>query len=207
MNLHGMHRRIRHLNVERSVLIVLSALGAACSTSPAPAAPVPVPAPVVVSRPVTPPSAAKAATPALNLEALADDLFDRTNMARRNSGRTGLARSVNLMSAAQLQAEQMVKAGRMEHELPGQAYPTLKSRFAAVQYAARAAGENIAEGQRSPPEVVAAWMDSVKHRANILSKDYTELGTGVAAARNGRLYFVAVFARPGTPAPARAARP
>jgi uncharacterized protein YkwD len=50
-------------------------------------------------------------------------------------------------------------------------------------------------------------MDSSRHRANILSRDYTELGTGVAAARNGRLYFVAVFARPGTPPAARAARP
>jgi uncharacterized protein YkwD len=145
--------------------------------------------------------------PAVNLEALSDDLFDRTNTARRNAGLTGLARSVNLMSAAQIQADQMVKAGRMEHELSGQDYPTLRSRFAAVQYAARAAGENIAEGQRTPAAVVTAWMDSSKHRANILSKDYTELGTGVAMARNGRLYFVAVFARPGTPAPARAARP
>jgi uncharacterized protein YkwD len=143
----------------------------------------------------------------VNLEALADDLFDRTNMARRNTGMTGLLRSVNLMAAAQLQADQMVKAGRMGHELAGQDYPTLKSRFAAVQYQARAAGENLAEGQRTPVDVVAAWMDSSKHRANILSKDYTELGTGVAAARNGRLYFVAVFGRPGTPAAARAARP
>jgi uncharacterized protein YkwD len=155
---------------------------------------------------VTPPPAA-APAPAVNLEAVADDLFDRTNLARRNAGLTGLSRSVNLMAAAQLQADQMVKAGRMAHELAGQDYPTLKSRFAAVQYSARAAGENIAEGQRTAPDVVAAWMDSSKHRTNILSKDYTELGTGVAAARNGRLYFVAVFARPGTPTPARAARP
>ena len=201
-----MHRRIRQWNPRWSLLVLLSALDVACSTSPAPAPP-PAPVPVGTSRPATPPPVATPAAPAVNLEALADDLFERTNMARRNGGLTALARSVNLMSAAQLQADQLVKAGRMEHELSGQPYPTLKSRFAAVQYAARAAGENIAEGQRSAPQVVAAWMDSVKHRGNILSKDYTELGTGVAAARNGRLYFVAVFARPGTPAPARAARP
>jgi uncharacterized protein YkwD len=202
-----MQRRIRHRNSRQWLLVVLATLGAGCSTSPAPAPPpAPVPVPVGTSRPVTPPPAA-AAAPAVNLEALADDLFDRTNTARRNAGLTGLLRSVNLMAAAQLQAEQMVKAGRMAHELAGQDYPTLKSRFAAVQYAARAAGENIAEGQRTAPDVVTAWMDSTKHRANILSKDYTELGTGVAAARNGRLYFVAVFARPGTPTPARAARP
>jgi uncharacterized protein YkwD len=200
-----MQRRICHWNSRQRLLVVLAALGGGCSTSPAPAPP-PAPVPVGTSRPVTPPPAA-AAVPAVNLEALADDLFDRTNTARRNAGLTGLSRSVNLMAAAQLQAEQMVKAGRMAHELPGQDFPTLKSRFGAVQYAARAAGENIAEGQRTALDVVAAWMDSTKHRANIVSKDYTELGTGVAAARNGRLYFVAVFARPGTPTPARAARP
>jgi uncharacterized protein YkwD len=200
-----MQHSIWQANSRWSLVVALLALAAGCSTRPAPAPP-PAPVPVGTSRPVTPPPAAVAA-PAVNLEALSDDLFDRTNTARRNAGLTGLLRSVNLMAAAQLQADQMVKAGRMDHELSGQDYPTLRSRFGAVQYAARAAGENIAEGQRTPAAVVAAWMDSSKHRANILSKDYTELGTGVAAARNGRLYFVAVFARPGTPTPARAARP
>jgi uncharacterized protein YkwD len=200
-----MQHGIWQANFRWSLVVALLALAAGCSTRPAPAPP-PAPVPVGTSRPVTPPPAAVAA-PAVNLEALSDDLFDRTNTARRNAGLTGLLRSVNLMAAAQLQADQMVKAGRMDHELSGQDYPTLRSRFGAVQYAARAAGENIAEGQRTPAAVVAAWMDSSKHRANILSKDYTELGTGVAAARNGRLYFVAVFARPGTPTPARAARP
>lgn len=201
-----MRQRIRQWTSRRSLLLLGAALGAACSTRPAPAPP-PAPVPVGTSRPVTPPPTAAVPAPAVNVEAVADDLFDRTNLARRNAGLTGLARSVNLMAAAQLQAEQMVKAGRMAHELPDQDYPTLKSRFGAVQYAARAAGENIAEGQRTALDVVTAWMDSSKHRTNILSKDYTELGTGVAAARNGRLYFVAVFARPGTPTPARAARP
>lgn len=200
-----MYRRTRQRTLRPSLLVVLAALGAACSSSPAPAPP-PAPVPVGTSRPVTPPPTVTPA-PAVNLEALADDLFDRTNMARRNSGLAGLSRSVNLMAAAQLQADQMVKAGRMDHDLAGQPYPTLRSRFMAVQYSARAAGENIAEGQRTPTEVVAAWMDTTKHRTNIVSKDFTELGTGVAAARNGRLYFVAVFARPGTPPPARAARP
>lgn len=205
LDLYGMQRTLRQRNARQSLVAILAALGAGCSTSPAPT-PVPRPVPASTARPTAPPPAA-AAAPAVNVEAVADELFDRTNTARRNAGLAGLLRSVNLMAAAQLQAEQMVKAGRMAHELAGQDYPTLKSRFAAVQYAARAAGENIAEGQRTAPDVVAAWMDSLKHRTNILSRDYTELGTGVAAARNGRLYFVAVFARPGTPTPARAARP
>ena len=139
---------------------------------------------------------------------MADEMIVRTNAARRAAGLTGLAKSVNLMSAAQIHADQMVKAGRMEHDLPGQPYPTLKARLAAVQYDVRAAGENIAEGQRSAADVMAAWLDSLHHRTNVLSRDYTEVGAGIAIARNGRLYFVQVFGRPartsaGSRAPAR----
>lgn len=201
-----MQRRLRRRDSRQPLILALAAFTLACSSSPAPRpAPAPPPAPGTASRPAaTPPRAAPAP---VDVNLVADDLFDRTNAARRAAGMTGLARSVNLMAAAQLQADQMVKAGHMDHELPDQPFPTLKSRFAAVQYAARAAGENIAEGQHTAADVMTAWMDSSRHRANILSRDYTELGTGVAAARNGRLYFVAVFARPGTPPPARAARP
>jgi uncharacterized protein YkwD len=84
----------------------------------------------------------------------------------------------------------------MSHALPGTAYPTLKSRLAAVSYEVRAAGENIAEGQRDAAEVMSSWMRSRGHRDNILSSEFTEIGTGVAVGRNGRLYWAQVFGRP-----------
>ena len=42
----------------------------------------------------------------------------------------------------------------------------------------RSAGENIAMGYSTPEAVVAAWMNSEGHRANILSANYTTLGVG-----------------------------
>lgn len=126
----------------------------------------------------------------------ADDVLIRTNAARHAAGLYGLTRSVNLMTAAQLQAEQMAKTGTMAHDIPAAEYPTLKSRLAASSYEMRAAGENIAEGQRDAAEVVSTWMGSAGHRANILSSNYTEIGTGVALGRNGRLYWAQVFGRP-----------
>jgi uncharacterized protein YkwD len=39
--------------------------------------------------------------------------------------------------------------------------------------------ENVAAGQRTPEAVVAAWMDSPGHRANILEPGLTHLGVGV----------------------------
>lgn len=171
-------------------IVALIALAAGCASSP------PVSRPASVPGPPSRGATVVTAAPAVNVVAVADEVADRTNATRRSAGLPALLRSVNLMQAAQLQADQMVKAGRMGHELAGQPYPTLKTRLAAVQYAPRAAAENIAEGQRSAGQVITMWMDSSGHRANILSRDYTELGTGVAAARNGRLYFVQVFARP-----------
>ena len=64
------------------------------------------------------------------------------------------------------------------------------------------AGENIAEGQTSPAQVVAAWMNSPGHKQNILGGVYTD-GTplnfnwiGVAVCeKDGRLYWVQLFAR------------
>jgi uncharacterized protein YkwD len=180
------------------------ALAAACASAPARELP-----PSTASRPAAPATLPSTSRPAaVNASAMADEMIVRTNAARRAAGLTGLAKSVNLMSAAQIQADQMVQAGRMQHELPGQPYPTLKARLAAVQYDVRAAGENLGEGQRSAAEVLAAWMDSVQHRTNILSREYTEVGTGIAIARNGRLYFVQVFGRPArTSSTPRAARP
>jgi uncharacterized protein YkwD len=130
------------------------------------------------------------------LKDAADEVLARTIAARRAAGKSGLSRSINLMSAAQLQAEQMAKTGTMSHALPGTAYPTLKARLAAVSYEMRAAGENIAEGQRNPAEVLSSWMHSAGHRDNILSSEFTEMGTGVAVGRNGRLYWTQVFGRP-----------
>ena len=57
----------------------------------------------------------------------------------------------------------------------------------------RTAGENIAKGQKTPEEVMNAWMNSPGHRANILNPDFTKLGLGVAKDSNGTLYWSQMF--------------
>ena len=54
----------------------------------------------------------------------------------------------------------------------------------------RTAGENIAYGQRTPQEVVNAWMNSSGHRANILNSSYTQIGVGYVANGN---YWTQMF--------------
>ena len=55
--------------------------------------------------------------------------------------------------------------------------PDGSSCFTAVRNPGRL-GENIAAGQWTPEEVVAAWMNSPGHRANILNGKFTKLGVG-----------------------------
>jgi uncharacterized protein YkwD len=55
------------------------------------------------------------------------------------------------------------------------------------------AGENIAKGQRTPQEVMNAWMNSSGHRANILSSSFTQIGVGYDSRANT---WVQMFIRP-----------
>lgn len=60
-------------------------------------------------------------------------------------------------------------------------------------------GENIAAGQNSPAEVVAGWLSSPGHCANIMQPGFTEMGAAYAInqGRTGeRVYWTQVFAAP-----------
>ena len=54
----------------------------------------------------------------------------------------------------------------------------------------RTAGENIARGQRTPLEVMDAWMNSAGHRANILNASFTQIGVGYVSDGN---YWTQMF--------------
>ncbi len=62
-------------------------------------------------------------------------------------------------------------------------------------YPWRAIGENIAAGQGSPQQVVAGWLASPGHCANILSSDFTEMGAAYAlnAQAAMEIYWTQVF--------------
>ncbi|WP_229493973.1 CAP domain-containing protein [Massilia arenae] len=66
-------------------------------------------------------------------------------------------------------------------------------------YSWRRVGENIAFGQRSPREAVEGWLNSPGHCANIMNRDFTEMGAayGVTPERQtGIIYWTQVFGAP-----------
>ncbi len=164
-------------------------LGAACAS---PTSPEPLPAAPLA------PAPAAAPAPAGGAAALTEGVVDLTNAERSRAGLTGLRTSSRLMQAAQLQADQMASLSRLDHVLPGARYPGPGDRLGAAGYAWQAYAENIAMGQRSAAEVLASWMQSSGHRANILNGNLTEIGTGYATDGAGRPYWVQVFGRPSS---------
>ena len=175
-------------------LVLAAAIVAACGR-PAPP-PAPAPEPVVVEAPRPTPRAPKPAPPARQLATIVDTVFLLTNRERARASLTPLRRNSELARAAQLQAEQMAAAGKLGHEVPGSRYTTLASRLRLVGYQYRAVGENVAEGYTSGAALMAGWMTSAPHRANILSARFTETGVGMARSKSGRTYHAQVFARP-----------
>jgi uncharacterized YkwD family protein len=54
-------------------------------------------------------------------------------------------------------------------------------------------GENIASGQKTPEEVMDAWMNSPSHRENILSPNFAFIGVGYYTDSNGKAYWTQMF--------------
>ena len=80
-----------------------------------------------------------------------------------------------------------------EHTCPP--VPELRNRVNAAGYAGwNRIGENIAAGQETPESVMAGWMTSPGHRANILNPAFKEIGVGFTRS-NGQfgIYWVQVF--------------
>ncbi len=53
---------------------------------------------------------------------------------------------------------------------------------------ARAIGENIAYGSVTADQMMALWMGSAGHRANILNPTFTHIGVGAVTTSSGRVY-------------------
>jgi uncharacterized protein YkwD len=96
-----------------------------------------------------------------------------TNIERTSRGLRPLEVVPALMLDGQNWSKNQASRGRMYHSRMGH-------------------GENVAYGQRTPQEVMRAWMTSPGHRRNILNPRYTQIGVG--SVSNGRsIYWTQVF--------------
>lgn len=101
-----------------------------------------------------------------------------------------------LFSAAARHSQDMATRNYFSHTSPEGV--TFWQRISMEGYTGWGAGENIAAGQGSPQEAVAGWLASPGHCANLMNRDFTEMGAGYALHRNGDLsiYWTQVFGTP-----------
>lgn len=110
------------------------------------------------------------------------ELLIDTNHNRQKFDETNLSLNSQLMNAAQAKAGSMAKLNYWSHNTPSGQPPWLFIKKAGYNYAS--AGENLAYGFGSSQATLAAWMQSPKHRANILDGQYRDVGFGIANAPN-----------------------
>jgi hypothetical protein len=127
-----------------------------------------------------------AVLPATTAHASSESEFvSRTNSARGSNGLAGYGVRGDLTAVARRQAGRMASAGRIYHN------PGLGSEVGGWS----SVGENVGVGT-SVSAIHSAFMGSSGHRANILSRSFTEVGIGTARGSDGRLYVSEVFRRP-----------
>jgi uncharacterized protein YkwD len=120
-----------------------------------------------------------------------DAILCLVNEERDDAGLGDLDRDKRLQKAAQRHNEHMDGTGCFDHACGDEG--DLGARLENVGYIVGglsrwAYGENIAWGVReegTPRSIVSAWMHSSGHRANILNRDFRELGVGFSPGTPG----------------------
>jgi len=103
------------------------------------------------------------------------------NAQRVRHGLAPLTENALLQRAAELHSLDMGKRKFFEHQNPDGVQPD--ARIVRQGYPPILVGENLAWGElaQSPPaKIVALWMKSPGHRANVLESGYREIGLGLA---------------------------
>ena len=113
------------------------------------------------------------------------------NQERTSRGLSALTENTKLTNTANLKSQDMINNHYFDHTSPTYGSPFDMMKQFGITY--RAAGENIAYGQRTPEEVMNGWMNSSGHRANILHTSFTQIGVGIAKAANGQSYWTQMF--------------
>ncbi|WP_067931871.1 CAP domain-containing protein [Alicyclobacillus kakegawensis] len=104
----------------------------------------------------------------------ATEVANLVNQARAKAGLKPLTVSAKLSALAMQKASDMYQNHYFSHISPtyGSPFDMMQKEGFSFTYA----GENIAEGQTSPQQVMQDWMNSPGHRANILNAHFDTIG-------------------------------
>ncbi|MGW4705645.1 CAP domain-containing protein [Streptomyces sp. NPDC004285] len=148
------------------------------SAAPTTKAPAPKPDPTTAA----PTEKAPVTSTADRGEAAEAEVLRLVNDERAKVGCTPVHADAKLAALAGAFSADMATRGFFDHTDPDGDTPWVRAEQAGVT---GMGGENIARGQVDAAAVMASWMNSDGHRANILNCDFTTLGVGVVFGDGG----------------------
>ncbi|KRF60271.1 hypothetical protein ASG99_26870 [Bacillus sp. Soil768D1] len=116
------------------------------------------------------------------LSAFEQQVVKLTNAERAKQGLAALKIDTELSKVARLKSQDMKDKNYFDHNSPTYGSPFDMMKKFGISYTS--AGENIAQGQKTPEEVVEAWMNSQGHRENIMNSSFTHIGVGYVESGN-----------------------
>ncbi len=122
------------------------------------------------------------------------EVLNLVNQERSKNGLSPLTLNNDLTHIATMKASDMRDKNYFSHNSPTYGTPFEMLQQFGVKYSY--AGENIAAGQKTSEQVMNDWMNSSGHRANILNKNYTQLGVGYVTGGEYGTYWVQLFTKP-----------
>ncbi|WP_406621797.1 CAP domain-containing protein [Bacillus atrophaeus] len=109
-------------------------------------------------------------------------VVELTNAERQKQGLKPLQIDEKLSKSAHAKSQDMKDKNYFDHQSPTYGSPFDMMKSFGISY--KTAGENIAQGQKTPEEVVKAWMNSQGHRENIMNPSFTHIGVGYVESGN-----------------------
>lgn len=104
----------------------------------------------------------------------AQQVLDLVNQERSKAGLSSLSMNNELSNMAMVKAQDMYNNNYFDHNSPTYGSPFDMMKEFGISY--KTAGENIANGQTTPKQVMNDWMNSPGHKANILHSSFTHIG-------------------------------
>lgn len=117
------------------------------------------------------------------------------NEVRRAAGAVALQLDPRVVTAAAAHASYQAQTQKMSHT--GSGGSDAGQRLTAAGYNWTTWGENVAAGQANCDLVLAGWLASASHRANILNPAFRHIGMGMAIGANGVPYWTMDLAAGG----------
>lgn len=136
----------------------------------------------------------KLTIPTVTTTAQETEVIRLVNVQRSKAGLQQLKTNWQLCRAARYKSADMANKGYFAHNSPTYGTPFKMMESFGLRFSS--AGENIAHGQKTPAEVMKAWMNSPGHKSNIMSGSYTEIGVGLAKNKSGVYYWTQQFMKP-----------